>query len=101
MLQVEVSINLLVISNFINIGANVNSRDKDGNTPLILTAMYCDPSKWDCFKTAEILIKNGADVNAVNNIRKNALCQAKQNNQSVDFINLIQAKTNFSARICL
>jgi ankyrin repeat protein len=41
-------------------GADVNARDAEGNTPLILASFYANP---DCVK---LLIENGADVNAAN-----------------------------------
>ena len=41
-------------------GADVNARDPEGNTPLILASFYASP---ECL---ELLIKKGADVNSVN-----------------------------------
>jgi ankyrin repeat protein len=41
-------------------GVEVNVRDADGNTPLLLAAVYAGP---EC---VELLLKKGADVNAVN-----------------------------------
>src|SRR5262249_38723427 len=41
-------------------GADVNSRDGDGNTPLILASFYASP---EC---VELLIEKGADVNTAN-----------------------------------
>lgn len=43
-------------------GADVNARDADGNTPLLLAAVYAGP---EC---VELLLKKGADVNAVNKL---------------------------------
>lgn len=51
-------------------GADVNARDKDGNTPLILAALHAGP---ECI---ELLLKKGADVNAVNNGGATALIRA-------------------------
>src|SRR5262245_23100627 len=41
-------------------GADVNARDADGNTTLILASFYASP---EC---VQLLIENGADVNAAN-----------------------------------
>src|SRR5262245_46973751 len=41
-------------------GADVNGRDDEGNTPLILASFYASP---EC---VQLLIEKGADVNAAN-----------------------------------
>jgi ankyrin repeat protein len=41
-------------------GALVNARDADGNTPLVLAAVYAGP------ESVELLLKKGADGNAAN-----------------------------------
>src|SRR5262245_58521683 len=51
-------------------GADVNGRDADGNTPLILAAFYAGP---EC---VELLIDKGADVNAANAAGATALIRA-------------------------
>lgn len=51
-------------------GAGVNTRDAEGNTPLILAALYSGP---DC---VELLLKRGADVNAANKGGATALIRA-------------------------
>jgi ankyrin repeat protein len=51
-------------------GADVNGRDADGNTPLILAALY---SSLDCI---QLLIERGADVNAANKAGATALIRA-------------------------
>src|SRR5262249_51060934 len=43
-------------------GVDVNARDADGNTPLLLAAIYAGP---EC---VELLLKKGADVNAKNKL---------------------------------
>jgi ankyrin repeat protein len=51
-------------------GADVNARDAEGNTPLMLASFY---STLDC---VELLIDKGADVNAVNKAGATALIRA-------------------------
>ncbi len=51
-------------------GANANARDEQGNTPLILAAVYADVSSM------KLLIERGAEVNAANNAGVTALIRA-------------------------
>lgn len=51
-------------------GADVNGRDKDGNTPLLLASLYAGP---DCVK---LLLQKGADPNAANNVGATPLIRA-------------------------
>jgi ankyrin repeat protein len=51
-------------------GADVNARDVEGDTPLILASFYATP---EC---AELLIAKGADVNAANKTGATALIRA-------------------------
>ena len=53
-------------------GANINSRDASGDTPLITT------SKNNCETTTVLLVKKGADLNLKNNDGKTALDLAKE-----------------------
>ncbi|WP_341815111.1 ankyrin repeat domain-containing protein [Wolbachia endosymbiont (group A) of Chalcis sispes] len=59
-------------------GANINAKDKNGNTSLHLAAMN---GKID---VAKVLLKHNADVNAKNNEGKTALYYAaKYNHQEL------------------
>ena len=58
------------VGKLIEAGANVNARDAEGNTPLILASFYASP---EC---VELLIENGADVNAANQAGATALIRA-------------------------
>ncbi len=51
-------------------GADVDARDADGNTPLILASFYASP---DCVR---LLLEKGADVNAANKAGVTALIRA-------------------------
>ena len=51
-------------------GANVNARDAEGNTPLILASFYATP------QCLELLMERGADVNAANKAGATALIRA-------------------------
>jgi len=54
-------------------GADVNSRDPEGNTPLIQAAFYATP---EC---VGLLLKKGADANAANSVGATALIRATTN----------------------
>ena len=51
-------------------GADVNTRDAEGNTPLILASFYASP---EC---VALLLENGADVNTANQAGVTALIRA-------------------------
>ena len=48
------------LEDLLNTGVNVNIRDKDGMTPLMWAAYYCN------FNTVELLLDSGADYSMEN-----------------------------------
>jgi ankyrin repeat protein len=61
------------VRKLIDKGADVNSRDEQGNTPLILASFYAGP---EC---VALLLEKGADVNAANKAGVTALIRAATN----------------------
>jgi ankyrin repeat protein/mono/diheme cytochrome c family protein len=61
------------ICKLIDSGADVNGRDAEGNTPLILGSLYANP------KCVGLLLEKGADVNAANRAGVTALVRAATN----------------------
>jgi N-acyl-D-amino-acid deacylase len=61
---------LNAVTNQLDAGVDVNARDADGNTPLLLAASHAGA---DC---VELLLKKGADVNAANTFGATALVRA-------------------------
>src|SRR5262245_19176958 len=59
-----------VVRKLLDNGSDVNARDAEGNTPLILASFYASP---ECL---ELLIEKGADVNSVNKAGATPLIRA-------------------------
>jgi N-acyl-D-amino-acid deacylase len=64
---------LNAVSAQLDAGVDVNARDADGNTPLLLAAVYAGP------EYVELLLKKGADVNALNKLGVTPLHRAATN----------------------
>jgi Ankyrin repeats (3 copies) len=62
--------NLQVVRKLLIDGTDVNARDAEGNTPLILASFYANP---EC---VELLAYKGGDVNAANNAGATPLIRA-------------------------
>lgn len=63
---------LNIIQLLLDHGANINTINKDGDTPLILAAKYSNNSAT-ALEVVKLLIKNDADINMVNKAGYNAL----------------------------
>ena len=62
-----------VVRKLIEDGADVNARDADGNTPLIVASFYASP------QCVALLLEKGADVDAANEVGVTALVRAATN----------------------
>jgi ankyrin repeat protein/mono/diheme cytochrome c family protein len=74
-------------------GADVNARDAEGNTPLILASFYASP------QCLELLIDKGADVNATNKAGATALIRAATSYEKTRL--LVAAGANVRVRTAL
>ncbi len=63
--------NIEIIKLLLASGVDVNTKEKDGTTPLMIAA-----SNENNVQTADFLLKNGADINAKNSKGKSALSNA-------------------------
>ena len=82
------------VQNAINSGADVNSRDKDGKTPLMYAAGYNQNTD-----VTTVLLKAGADIETTDKNSMTPLMYAAWNNQDPDEITvLLKAGANLKAQ---
>src|SRR5262249_9850418 len=81
------------VRNLLDEGADVNARDPEGNTPLLLASFYASPQ---CVK---LLIEKGADVNAANKAGATALTRAATSYEKIRL--LVAARANVRVRTAL
>lgn len=82
--------NIEAIKLFINAGANINSRDDHGNTPLIYAV------KKENIEIVKYLIASGANVNIENNLKETPIFYALQPSRTEILKLLIKAKANLN-----
>jgi ankyrin repeat protein len=82
--------NLKAVRAYLDAGVEVNVRDADGNTPLLLAAVYAGP---EC---VELLLKRVADVNAANKLGVTPLHRAATNYEKAKL--LIDAGANVKVK---
>jgi ankyrin repeat protein len=85
--------NAEVVRKLLDNGVDVNARDAEGNTPLILASFYASP---EC---VDLLIGKGADVNAANKAGTTALIRAATGHEKVSL--LVAAGANVRVRTAL
>ena len=68
---------------FIEAGADVNSRDSNGSTPLLKASLHGDD------RSVALLIQAGADVNVINKAGKCALMMAANSSRSIGIVCLL------------
>src|SRR5262249_50210225 len=82
-----------VVRKLLDNGADVNARDAEGNTPLILASFYASP---ECL---ELLIEKGADVNSANKAGATPLIRAATDYEKTRL--LVSAGANIRVRTAL
>lgn len=82
--------NPAVIRTMLRIGYPVNAKNKDGRTPLMYSSLNIND------EIAEILIDNGADVNAEDSTGKKAYCYVLEQTQRKKLVKKMAALSNFA-----
>ena len=86
--------NINLVSQYISNGADINKRDENDNTVLMIAAKHNKTSE-----VIKLLIKSGADVNARNYSYDTALTIASHYNNNPEIIKLLNKKDNKTIKI--
>lgn len=80
------------LNSIIEAGANINAKDGNGNTPLILSISRNRP------RNTTLLLDHGADVNIVNRLKKNALMTIAPKKQITNLLRILALTKNVDAQ---
>lgn len=84
--------NLITMSSLITAGANVNGKNRNGTTALMIAAMYGN------HRAIDLLVSSGADVNASNVDGTTALMFAVRGRSVPSIRSLLEAGADVNAR---
>lgn len=85
--NININSDYKVIKLIIKNGANINLKDNNGNTALILAALYNENNNNN--KIILLLLKNGADLNLKNNNNQTALTISTNINENFEMIEIL------------
>ena len=87
------SLNSTFVKRFLELGADINYRDEDGNTLLHYAAASCHP------EVVQFLIEKGLSVDARNNSQATPLCVAAKETSSLKIVKiLVEAGSDINVR---
>jgi ankyrin repeat protein len=80
--------NIKRIKTLLRKGIDIDNRDEEGNTPLILASLYT--SSTSSIATVKYLLDRGADINALNYTRMNALIYVSDNTNTTSSLETVK-----------